>query len=490
ICERNSNGTKYETEFTAPAKGKWKLKLHCDINGILSVNYHVLENITNQKASLSKSMRRKISSLKFSDYELKNLVKMYEIPKMDNVRDDTINAVGIDLGTTRCCVAVNRINGITTVPLDNTGERLLPSYVSYDEENVKCGNIVVDRLRNFSKSSIFDSKRIIGKMSEEIDIFKSWPFGVTSYKNMKEDIEDDNALIQTESDNKKIIKFPEEIAAVLLKNIKQKAEEFQGKKLSEAVITVPATFKEEQKRATLAAAKLVGWETVYLLPEPIAAAFAYFIDRPIPNNSNVLLFDLGGGTLDVCIFKIVNDRIEFLSSDGDAKLGGRDFDDCLVKYFTNELTSKYGIHEIEDSNNGKYKLILRCQKIKEHLSVAFTEQLDIAEFDPSQDKFITITRDEFEFLASDLLIRIKTKIQSALKNVKNIEIHKILLVGGGCRMPMIKKLLKEQFPNAYHSCEEHPDEVVAMGAAYYSYYLNTIPGKTNKFVNERLIKLR
>uniref|UniRef100_A0A914PC99 Heat shock protein 70 n=1 Tax=Panagrolaimus davidi TaxID=227884 RepID=A0A914PC99_9BILA len=198
---------------------------------------------------------------------------------------------GIDLGTSRCCTAVNRKNGISTVPLDNSGERLLPSYVAYDEERVKCGKLVIERMRHFSKSTVFDSKRIIGRNINEIEIDLFWPFNLCRENNKQ--------LIETDGSNGKRKITAEEVASHLLKHVKQKTEEFQGKKLTKVVITVPAAFNEAQKSATMEAAQLAGWDEIELLPEPVAAAFAYFNDRSIPDNSNVLLFDLGGGTLDV-----------------------------------------------------------------------------------------------------------------------------------------------------------------------------------------------
>uniref|UniRef100_A0AC34F971 Heat shock protein 70 n=1 Tax=Panagrolaimus sp. ES5 TaxID=591445 RepID=A0AC34F971_9BILA len=353
---------------------------------------------------------------------LKNALKFYKTPDVLLYRNTELykrirfQAVGIDLGTSRCCVAVNRNGGIATIPLDNSGERLLPSYVSYSEENIVCGKVVVNRLRNYLKSTIFDSKRIIGRYFNDIEIDEYWCFSVN--------FENEKVLLEVNGFNGKKKKITaEEVAADLLKYMKNKAEEFQGEKIAKVVITVPAAFTDAQKTATIAAAKLAGWNEIELLPEPIAAAFAYFIDRPISNNSTVLLFDLGGGTLDVCIFKVENNQIQIISNIGDSKLGGRNFDTVLINYFRNLLNTKYGI----------YRLMLESQRIKEDLS----------------------------------------SIKNSSSNLKENQINKVLHVGGGSRMPMIKELLKEMFPVSEHCCEEHPDEVVAIGAAYYEYTVFT-----------------
>uniref|UniRef100_A0A914R895 Heat shock protein 70 n=1 Tax=Panagrolaimus davidi TaxID=227884 RepID=A0A914R895_9BILA len=260
----------------------------------------------------------------------------------------------------------------------------------------------------------------------------------------------------------------EAVASDLLRFIKVKAEEYQGKKITNVVITVPAAFTEEQKESTLSAAKLAGWTNIHLLPEPIAAAFAYFLNRPIPDGSTVLLFDLGGGTLDVCIFKVEKDKIEIISNTGDSKLGGRNFDTVLINYFKNLLNSEHGITTLKDK---KYKLMLECQRIKEDLTTLTNTSLDIDEFDPGKKGEIPISREGFQRMTQPLLNKAKITIQAALfnSNLKENQINQILHVGGGSRMPMIKQLLLDIFPDAEHRSEEHPDEVVAIGAAFYAY---------------------
>uniref|UniRef100_A0AC35G1M3 Uncharacterized protein n=1 Tax=Panagrolaimus sp. PS1159 TaxID=55785 RepID=A0AC35G1M3_9BILA len=389
----------------------------------------------------------------------------WEIPKnlnWDKIKDD---AIGIDLGTTRCCCAVSRSKGvIETVALDNGGERLLPSFIGYDEKNVKCGQIVVDRINNYSKSTVFDVKRIIGRKFSNITVDPSWTFSLKSDN-------DDNPLIETTNHcgNLKTL-LPSQVSAVLLKHIKTKSEEFQGKKLKNVVVTVPAVFSNQQCEKTIEAANLAEFDSVTLLPEPIAAAFSYFFDREIPNNSKMLLFDLGGGTLDVCVFKIFNDKINIISKSGDSEIGGRNFDNILFRYLKQKLENEFNINDIDKK---KYKLLRKCQEIKESLSAVNDYSFDVSDFETSIDAFIKITRDKFEQLSNDLMGEIKTTINMALndKNIQPNEINSILLVGGGSRMPMIKNLLHNIFPNAEQRIEVNPDEAVAKGAAYYACHL-------------------
>uniref|UniRef100_A0AC34FEM0 Heat shock protein 70 n=1 Tax=Panagrolaimus sp. ES5 TaxID=591445 RepID=A0AC34FEM0_9BILA len=387
----------------------------------------------------------------------------YVIPKKSlATNSEKIDVVGIDLGTSRCCAAVNRKNGIETVALDYKGERLLPSFVSYCEKNPICGQLVIDRLRFYAKSTVFDTKRIIGKNFENVIKDKNWPFKLINAE--------DKPLIEIETGSEVLRKTPKQIATVLLNYVKQKAEEYQGHKLSKAIITVPASFTEAQKKVTRSAAILAGFDDIELLPEPIAAAFAYFIDRPLPNNSTVLLFDLGGGTLDVCIFKIKNDQIQIISQDGDSQLGGRDFDNVLIDYFGAILQSDYRVSELGDK---KYKLMLECQKIKETISTINESWLDVEDFDPAKTGIIKINQNKFENLAKEYISRIRDIIFSALNKIKHNpkQIDKVLYVGGGSRMPMIRRMLEGIFPHAEQCCEKHPDEVVAVGAAYYGYHI-------------------
>uniref|UniRef100_A0AC34FRS2 Uncharacterized protein n=1 Tax=Panagrolaimus sp. ES5 TaxID=591445 RepID=A0AC34FRS2_9BILA len=450
-----------------PPFAKFLLTVAIDINKIYTIHFEKLPS--NESADVDIDVFRD-ESIHMPHMFIKHppklitsaeLSKPYDIPKRIKINNSQINAVGIDLGTTRCCVAVNRKNDVETAKIDDIGDRLLPSYVELGQRNPICGQLAVNRLRNHSKSTVFDTKRIIGRDFVDIEIDENWPFEVINTEN--------KPVIRLESRDI----TAEEVAGMLLKHVKNKCQEFQGKELSEAVITVPAAFTDAQKDATIFAAKLAGFITVELLPEPIAAAFAYFIDRPIPNNSTVLLFDLGGGTLDVCIFKIQNNHIQIISRSGNLNLGGRDFDNLLFNHFWSKLNIE---HKIESLGNKKYVLMSKCQDIKHSLSVTTEDQLDVSDFDTAKEEEIKITRSQFEAMSKELVFDTTLTIDAALKNIdfEPNKIDKVLLVGGGCRMPMIKKLLEQKFCNAEHCCEGHPDEVVATGAAYFAYYLNTV----------------
>uniref|UniRef100_A0A914PV35 Heat shock protein 70 n=1 Tax=Panagrolaimus davidi TaxID=227884 RepID=A0A914PV35_9BILA len=394
---------------------------------------------------------------------LKMLDTTYDIPQ-EPLINPNINAVGIDLGMTRCCAAVNRTNGIELVAIDGS-ERQLPSFVLFKVKDPICGQLVINQLESRANSTVFDIKRIIGRNFNEIHINSGWPFDQDSIKN-----DMDKPLVQVQSCEGSIKKHPEEVTAILLKHMKQKIEEFQGKILDEAVITVPVGFDQNQKTATHVAADLAGFKTVHLLEEPIAASIAYFINRPIPPNFNLLLFDLGGGTLDLCIFKVEKNEFKIIANDGDSNLGGRDFDNLLFQHFEHILETKY---KITLNEKNRYRLIQKCVDIKHTLSNENEASLDVNELNCEIDEFLRVTRQEFEQMSSKLLDKIGEILKQTFSktNIFSSDINKVLLIGGGCRMPMIQLFLRQAFTKAEHSSDKNPDEIVAIGAAYYSSFL-------------------
>uniref|UniRef100_A0A914QDL6 Heat shock protein 70 n=1 Tax=Panagrolaimus davidi TaxID=227884 RepID=A0A914QDL6_9BILA len=417
-CLINSNWYKAKIKMTPEIArvGEIMFTFEMDENYIFSYNYSIIETLENTE-------RREI----------------YDIPqKKLLVNNPNVNAVGIDLGMTRCAVAVNRTNGFELVAIDNR-EKQLPSYISFKEADPICGQLVIDHLQFYANSTIFDTKRLIGKNFEEIQINPIWPFEV-----IKKDKNNKKPMIQVQGFDAILQKFPEEILSILLKHIKLKAEEFQGRVMDEVVITIPAGFNQSQKIATHVAAELAGWKIVHLLAEPIAATIAYFVDRPIPSSFNMLLFDLGGGTLDLCIFKVEKNKLKIATNNGDSNFGGRDFDDILFEHFSKILQTNYKI-----------------------------SVYDVGDFNCEIDEFVEITRQEFEKMCVPLLKRIQEILTQTLSETEfhSTCINKILLVGGGCRMPMIQHFLRQTFTAAEHTCEKNPDEMVAIGAAYYASFI-------------------
>uniref|UniRef100_A0AC35GUR6 Uncharacterized protein n=1 Tax=Panagrolaimus sp. PS1159 TaxID=55785 RepID=A0AC35GUR6_9BILA len=270
-----------------------------------------------------------------------------------------------------------------------------------------------------------------------------------------------------------IIKTAEDISGALLKHIKKRVDEFQGKQHKDVVIAIPSLFTFKQINATRAAATIAGWQNIHFIPEPVAAALVYCTKQDVKNNSKIFLFDCGGGTIDVCVAEVNNEMLTVLHFDGDSYLGGRDYNTLLFHHFHAVLKHKYNIDVMESSK--KYVLMKKCEEIKRTLSIEKKYWLDVSDFDPEKDDdIIPITVEEFRAMSESYKVRIlKVILQSLDKsNLQKDQINCVFQVGGGCRMPMIKDLLKEVFPTADHRCVLDPDWVVANGAALFAYYLN------------------
>uniref|UniRef100_A0A914QM01 Heat shock protein 70 n=1 Tax=Panagrolaimus davidi TaxID=227884 RepID=A0A914QM01_9BILA len=392
--------------------------------------------------------------------------QIFNIPSKLPIYNAKLNAVGIDLGTLECCAFVVRKHGPDGVVLDEfTAQRTLPSNMNLSQLNFCYGQIAINRMDINAQFSIFDIKQLLGKTFNEIVIDPLWPFEVVDYGNQI-------SLTCGKFDEETLIfGTSTALCSVLLKFMKQKIEEYQGTILSEAVITVPSSFSEKQKEATIEAAEIAKWKSIHLLPEPIASAVAYSYEIEIPNRSTFLLFDCGGGTTDICIAKVCDNRIKIICDNGDLFLGGKDFDKLLINYFNSVLKHMYEVNVLE--TNKKYRLMIKCREIKHNLSTYENDKLDVDDFKFDDYSDIPITRNEFEDMATDLILRAKNLIAESLRNAKftSANIDTVFQVGGGCRMPMIKKMLKDMFPNAEHKCSIHPEELVAKGAALYSYSL-------------------
>uniref|UniRef100_A0A914PAE9 Hypoxia up-regulated protein 1 n=1 Tax=Panagrolaimus davidi TaxID=227884 RepID=A0A914PAE9_9BILA len=391
----------------------------------------------------------------------------YSIPRKHESYDTSINVIGIDFGASNCCAAVIRKKGIVTLPLDNYGETRIPSYISFDEEKAKFGKAAVDRLFSFAEYTVFDLKRLIGRSYDKKLIDATWPFEIVNDNN--------NIKIRYLNHlNQFTIKSPEELVSEFLRYIKERFFEYQGKKENPTtVITIPAGYNENQKQATLKAAKLAGFDKIYLLPEPVAATIAYAIDHPFPKNASILLFKLGHVTFEICILKVNNSQLQIISHTSDPNIGGRNFDIIIFEYFKKELYSRYEIDIQNDDEKYKHRQLSESRKIKHALDVRNEELIDVEDFNRNTEGIINITRKDFEAKSIQLIEKMQKLVVQALNKAKlqSYQINQIYRVGGASRMQMVKDMLLRMFPDAVHCEEEYPGESVAIGAAHYSYQL-------------------
>ncbi len=372
--------------------------------------------------------------------------------------------IGIDLGTTYTCAAVMRNNKIEVIP-NSQGKRLIPSCVSFKENKRFIGEAAKLKSLSNLNNTIYSIKRIIGRnYSDEIvqkDI-KLWPFKV-----IKDSLKD-KPLIEIEYNGEKQKYYPQQISGMVLGYVKNYAEDYIGKEIKKAVITVPAYFNEAQKKATKEAGEIAGLEVIRILNEPTAAAIAYGfgIYKYLNEKKNILVFDLGGGTYDVSILQLEKNKFTVLSINGDTHLGGDDFDNKLVEYCIQLFKKKTGI-DISNNKKALIKLKIECQKYKEQLSILEEVEIDIDSLAEYTDFNSQILRTDFENVCKDLFEKLIPPIKEALNDakLKKEDINEIILVGGSSRIPKIQEMISQFFNNKHLNKTVNPDEIVAEGAA-------------------------
>ncbi|VDI56549.1 heat shock 70kDa protein 5 [Mytilus galloprovincialis] len=372
--------------------------------------------------------------------------------------EDIGTVIGIDLGTTYSCVGVYK-NGRVEIIANEQGNRITPSYVAFTEDGERLiGDAAKNQLTSNPENTIFDVKRLIGREWDDDDVqndMRHYPFKVLN-KNNKPHIE-------VRVGNSTKVFAPEEISAMVLTRMKDIAEGYLGKKVTNAVVTVPAYFNDAQRQATKDAGRIAGLNVKRIINEPTAAAISYGLNKE--GEKNVLVFDLGGGTFDVSILTIDNGIFEVAATNGDTHLGGEDFDQRVMDYFVKLYKKKTG-KDIKTDKQAVQKLRREVEKAKRALSSAHQTRIEIESLFEGKDFSETISRAKFEELNMDLFRTTMRPVQRVLEDayMKKSEIDEIVLVGGSTRIPKIQQLLKDYFNEKEPSRGVNPDEAVAYGA--------------------------
>ncbi len=374
--------------------------------------------------------------------------------------------IGIDLGTTFSEVAVFQ-NGQPQILESQEGERTIPSVVALSKNNERLvGTLAKRQAITNPQNTIFSVKRFIGRRfsdKETQDDIKTLPY---------ETRESSNGGVEVKFGDKWL--KPEEISAMVLQKIKADAEAKLGESVTEAIITVPAYFNDSQRQATKNAGEIAGLKVSRILNEPTAAAVVYGFNKH--QQSKVLVYDFGGGTLDVSIIEVVSasgdsfgENINVIATGGDTHLGGDDFDQKLINYVLTEYQKEEGINLRED------KLALQrikdgAEKAKKELSNVVETEINLP-FITSTDSgpkhlVMKLNRSKFDELTKDLIDRSIERTELTLKeaNLNSSDISEIILVGGTTRIPAIQQRIKDYFKKEPKK-DINPDEVVAMGAA-------------------------
>ncbi len=368
--------------------------------------------------------------------------------------------IGIDLGTTNSVVAVMEGSEAKVIP-NPEGNRLTPSVVAFTDKGEVVGEPAKRQAVTNPTRTVYSVKRFMGRRHEEVQEEEK----IVPYKVVGAPSE----YVKIEIGDKKYT--PQEISAKVLRKLKESAEAYLGHKVNKAVITVPAYFNDAQRQATKDAGQIAGLEVARIINEPTAAAMAYGLDKQ--RDERIVVFDLGGGTFDVSVLKVVDDEghkiFEVVSTSGDTHLGGDDFDQVLINYVADEFKKEQGI-DLRKDTMALQRLQEACEKAKKELSS--TPQTDInlpfITADASGPKHLqmTITRAKFEQLADHLVDRCRQPVLQALKDAKLSpkDIDEVVLVGGSTRIPRVQQLVREIFGKEPHK-GVNPDEVVAIGAA-------------------------
>ena len=343
--------------------------------------------------------------------------------------------IGIDLGTTNSCVAVME-GGKPTVIANAEGERTTPSIVAF----TKTGDRLVGEPAK--RQAVTNADRTIRSIKREMG---------TDYK--------------VDIEGKKY--SPQEISAMILQKLKGDAENYLGEKVTEAVITVPAYFNDAQRQATKDAGKIAGLDVKRIINEPTAAALAYGLDNE--NEQKIMVYDLGGGTFDVSIIEIGDGVIEVLSTAGNNRLGGDDFDQKVTDYILAEFKKQEGV-DLSNDKMALQRIREAAEKAKKELSSATTTNINLpfitATADGPKHLDMNLTKAKFDELTHDLVEKTAEPVQRALSDagLQASELSKVLLVGGSTRIPAVQDKVR-QLTGHEPSKSLNPDECVALGAS-------------------------
>jgi len=447
----------------------------------------------------STNLRTAQHYLKNNDYDLERAVSSFydaggeALPPKAEEEEETITTptspnedvegetIGIDLGTAFSCVGVWR-NGNVEIISNELGNRTTPSLVSFTDKNTMVGDTAKLGAVTNARNTVYNTKRLIGRNFTDHGIqadMERWPFSVVSGPG-------DVPSIEVDWQGKKINLKPEEISCMVLKKMKKIAETYLEKRVTDAVITVPAHFNYSQRQATICAGSRAGLN-VRIMNETTAAAFAYGCDKIQEDGEKiVLVFDLGVGSLDVSLLTIDEGIVE-IEATAYSRLGCDDFDNCLENYVLSEIERCYD-HDFSENERVRMIVHEECKRVKHLLSSSTQTSIEVRSLFDDLDFKSTITREQFEDMCMDYFTQCIDPVEKVLHDVNRIskaDIDEVVLVGGSSRIPKLQELLTRFFDGKELNKSLNPDEAIAYGATVQAAML--INKKSNF---ERLPELR
>ena len=364
--------------------------------------------------------------------------------------------IGIDLGTSTSCVSVFE-GGQPTVIVNGEGNRTTPSVVGFANGERKVGDAARRQAITNPKNTVYAIKRFMGMTYDKAQ---------KEAERVTYDVVNDGGFPRVNIDGRKY--SPQEISATILQKMKKTAEDYLGQEVTDAVITVPAYFDDDQRKATMEAGQIAGLNVKRIINEPTAAALAYGIDKA-NKDMNIVVYDIGGGTSDVSILSFGGGVFEVISTNGDSHLGGEDFDQVIVNWLVSEFKNQEGV-DISGDAMAMQRLKEAAEKAKIELSTAMSTDINLPYLAPvngvPKHLNVTLTRAKFEQLSESLYNRLVNLCKKALElsKMEKSQIDEVILVGGSTRIPKVVEAAKSVFGKE-PSKAVNPDEAVAIGAS-------------------------
>ena len=346
--------------------------------------------------------------------------------------------VGIDLGTTFSAIAHINDFGKEEIIQNAQGERITPSVILFEDDNITVGTSAKQQAKAMPDQTVEFVKRQMGKSKGNGENEYSYEFDGKVYS-------------------------AEELSAQILLKLKQDAEAILGTEITDAVITVPAYFKDAERHATRLAGEIAGLNILQIVNEPTAAALAFGLDLH-GSDQTVFVFDLGGGTFDVTIMKVSGSKLEMIASDGDHRLGGKDWDDRIIEYVADAFETEHRVNPLDDEY--AYQDI-QLNAISAKVSLSDRDRAKIVCSHDGNKSIVEVTREKFEELTADLIDKCRDTCELVLSDAEMTwsDIDVVLLVGGSTRMPMVREMIEDISGKQINPMEVNPDDAVALGAA-------------------------
>jgi len=369
--------------------------------------------------------------------------------------------IGIDLGTSNSCMAVMEAGEPKVIP-NSEGNRTTPSIVAFSKSGERIvGQAAKRQAVTNPANTIFSAKRLIGRKFSEIkDEIDTLPYKVTEGKNGA-------AVIECEIDGKTETFMPEQISSMVLGKLKADAEAYLGEPVTQAVITVPAYFNDDQRRATKDAGAIAGLEVLRIINEPTAASLAYGLDKK--GEETIAVYDLGGGTFDISVLEIADGVFEVKATNGDTQLGGDNWDHQIINWLIEDFKREQGI-DLSGDPMAMQRLKEEAEKAKMSLSSSQSTDINLpfitADSSGPKHLNVTLSRSKLEQICEDLYSRTKKPFESCLSDsgLSIGDVNNLVLVGGMTRSPRVIEIARELGGKDAHQ-GVNPDEVVAIGAA-------------------------